>query len=30
MIIIEMENGSLIKLELNAKVAPKTVANFEK
>ena len=30
MIIIEMENGKEIKLELYPEVAPKTVANFEK
>ena len=28
MIIIEMENGGVIKLELNASAAPKTVENF--
>ena len=30
MVVIEMENGALIKLELYPEVAPKTVANFEK
>ncbi len=30
MIIIEMENGGRIELELYADIAPKTVANFEK
>ena len=30
MIIIEMENGKEIKLELYPEIAPKTVANFEK
>ena len=30
MVIIEMENGAVIKLELDATAAPKTVANFEK
>ena len=30
MVIIEMENGGLIKLELYPEIAPKTVANFEK
>lgn len=30
MICIEMENGGIIKLELDAKAAPITVANFEK
>ena len=30
MVIIEMENGATIKLELDANAAPKTVANFEK
>ncbi len=30
MIVIEMENGKEIKLELYPEVAPKTVANFEK
>ena len=30
MVIIEMENGATIKLELDATAAPKTVANFEK
>ena len=30
MIVIEMENGAEIKLELDATAAPKTVANFEK
>lgn len=30
MIKIEMENGGIIKLELDAKAAPITVANFEK
>ncbi|MBE6574145.1 MAG: peptidylprolyl isomerase [Ruminococcaceae bacterium] len=30
MIRIEMENGGVIKLELNAEAAPITVANFEK
>ena len=30
MVIIEMENGKQIKLELDAKAAPITVANFEK
>ena len=28
MVIIEMENGGVIKLELNASAAPKTVENF--
>ncbi len=30
MVIIEMENGGKIELELYPEVAPKTVANFEK
>ena len=30
MIVIEMENGKEIKLELYPEIAPKTVANFEK
>ena len=30
MVVIEMESGSTIKLELYPDVAPKTVANFEK
>jgi peptidyl-prolyl cis-trans isomerase B (cyclophilin B) len=30
MVIIEMENGKKIKLELSPAAAPKTVANFEK
>ena len=30
MVIIEMENGGVIKLELDKTAAPKTVANFEK
>ena len=30
MVVIEMENGATIKLELYPDVAPKTVANFEK
>lgn len=30
MVVIEMENGGVIKLELNPAAAPKTVANFEK
>ena len=30
MIKIEMQNGGIIKLELDAKAAPITVANFEK
>lgn len=30
MVIIEMENGKKIKLELYPEAAPKTVANFEK
>ena len=30
MVTIEMENGSIIKLELYPEYAPKTVANFEK
>ena len=30
MVIIEMENGGLIKIELYPEIAPKTVANFEK
>ena len=30
MIVIEMENGGVIELELDASAAPKTVANFEK
>ena len=28
MVIIEMENGATIEIELNAEAAPKTVANF--
>jgi peptidyl-prolyl cis-trans isomerase B (cyclophilin B) len=30
MVVIEMENGGKIELELDAAAAPKTVANFEK
>jgi len=30
MIVIEMENGGKIELELDAKAAPITVENFEK
>ena len=30
MVVIEMENGSAIEIELNAAAAPKTVKNFEK
>ena len=30
MVIIEMENGGIIKLELDKTAAPKTVENFEK
>lgn len=30
MVIIEMENGGVIKIELDPLAAPKTVANFEK
>ncbi len=30
MIIIEMENGAVMKAELYPEIAPKTVANFEK
>ncbi len=30
MVVIEMENGGVIELELDATAAPKTVANFEK
>ena len=30
MILIEMENGSTMRLELYPEIAPKTVANFEK
>ena len=30
MVQIEMENGDIIKLELYADIAPKTVENFEK
>ena len=30
MVVIEMENGGKIELELYPEVAPKTVANFEK
>ena len=30
MVVIEMENGGIIKLELDSAAAPKTVANFEK
>ena len=30
MVVIEMENGGVIKLELCPEAAPKTVANFEK
>lgn len=30
MVIIEMENGGVIKIELDPAAAPKTVANFEK
>ena len=29
MVIIEMENGGVIKIELDAEAAPKTVENFE-
>ncbi|QRG86528.1 peptidylprolyl isomerase [Bulleidia sp. zg-1006] len=29
MIVIEMDNGGLIKIELDSKAAPKTVENFE-
>ena len=29
-VIIEMQNGGVIKIELNPEAAPKTVANFEK
>lgn len=30
MVVIEMENGGIIKIELDPTAAPKTVANFEK
>ena len=30
MVVIEMENGGVIKIELNREAAPKTVENFEK
>ncbi len=30
MVVIEMENGGVIKIELDPAAAPKTVANFEK
>ncbi len=30
MIVIEMNNGKVIKLELDETAAPKTVANFNK
>ena len=30
MVVIEMENGGVIEIELNAEAAPKTVKNFEK
>lgn len=30
MVVIEMENGGVIKLELDEKAAPKTVENFLK
>ena len=30
MVVIEMENGGVIEIELNAAAAPKTVKNFEK
>ena len=30
MVIIEMDNGSMIKIELDPTAAPITVANFEK
>jgi len=30
MVVIEMENGAIIKLELDPEAAPKTVKNFEK
>ena len=30
MVVIEMENGGVIEIELNAATAPKTVKNFEK
>lgn len=30
MVVIEMENGKKIKIELYPEIAPKTVANFEK
>lgn len=30
MIVIEMDNGGIIKIELDAAAAPKTAANFEK
>ncbi len=30
MVVIEMQDGGIIKLELDAAAAPKTVANFEK
>ena len=30
MVVIEMENGGKIEIELDASAAPKTVANFEK
>ena len=30
MVVIEMENGGVIEIELNSEAAPKTVKNFEK
>ena len=30
MVVIEMENGDKIKIELYPEIAPETVANFEK
>ena len=30
MVVIEMENGGIIEIELNSEAAPKTVQNFEK
>ena len=30
MVIIEMDNGDVMKIELDAKAAPLTAANFEK
>ena len=30
MVVIEMENGGIIEIELNSEAAPKTVKNFEK